>query len=143
MRTTPEICCCPRFREPLRVQDQNNLIGQPHGEIYPVVDGIPVLLPDREERGRVAGTDWSGVHAGGGTAEFYNQTKRDLDYYRTSLGDTANRITAWLKDRQTAGPTLEIGSGRGLLQGLGDDYVALDYSLTALKDYIDPKYPRI
>jgi Methyltransferase domain len=38
--------------------------------------------------------------------------------------------------------SLEIGYGKGPLQGTGDGHVALDYSFIALRLYIDPQYLR-
>jgi SAM-dependent methyltransferase len=38
---------------------------------------------------------------------------------------------------------LEIGSGKGGLQGVGGDYVALDYSFTALASHIAPAHQRV
>jgi SAM-dependent methyltransferase len=44
---------------------------------------------------------------------------------------------------EVEGPVLEIGSGKGALQGIGTDYVAVDYSLTALQRYVDPRHQRV
>jgi SAM-dependent methyltransferase len=38
---------------------------------------------------------------------------------------------------------LEIGSGKGALQGFGGDYTACDYSLTQLRAYIRPEHGRV
>lgn len=138
---------CPVYREPLDRRDPDHYVGRVHGLVYPIVDGIPILLPDEAERLRVARTDWGStnraVDAGASPLDFYNQT-RDQDLYCRGELDLARAdIERWLSLADVPGPTLEIGSGKGALQGLGDDYIALDYSFTALRRYIDPKHGRV
>ena len=39
-----EILCCPKTREPLELRGSE--LVSPSGTVYPIVDGIPVLLAD-------------------------------------------------------------------------------------------------
>jgi hypothetical protein len=134
---------CPVHRTPLQVGDEALTCAQ-DGTKYPIADGIPVLLPDAEDRNRVLGTDWSQSKQDASPLEFYNQT-RDHDHYcRTELDTVKQDLDRWLAAAQVDGPTLEIGSGKGALQGTGgEDYVAADYSFTALRQYIKPQYQRV
>ena len=143
--TRTELACCPVYREALDFADPAQLTGIGHGEIYPIVNGIPILLPDQAERERVSRTDWSNPTAAHNSTDFYNQTQDQEHYYthyKAGLDATRLELDRWLKERRSEGPTLEIGSGRGVLQGVGEDYAALDYSFTALHQFVDPHYPR-
>jgi SAM-dependent methyltransferase len=134
--------CCPTHREPLLAADGTLRCGR-DGETFPVVDGIPVLIADRAERQRVAGTDWT-VAAAPSPLDFYNKVQGQDDYLLSDLGGARAQIESWLGAAQVAGAVLEIGSGKGVLQGIGGEaYVAADYSLTALHRYITPSYPRV
>jgi SAM-dependent methyltransferase len=108
------------------------------------VDGIPVLLPAEAERHQLARTDWSAANQGTGSAAvFYNRTQGQDNYYVAELPGLRSQIEHWLAQAKVEGPVLEIGSGKGILQGIGGDYVALDYSLTALQRYIGLRYQRV
>jgi SAM-dependent methyltransferase len=103
-----------------------------------------VLLPDRDQRQRVAMTDWSKQDSAAASAiDFYNQATYEAIYARAEQSNEQADIERWLGQSALKGPTLEIGSGRGGLQGIGQDYVALDYSFTALRKHIDPKFQRV
>jgi uncharacterized protein YbaR (Trm112 family)/SAM-dependent methyltransferase len=139
------VLCCPIYREPLEELDPTRLAGRVHGQIYPVLDGIPILLPDEADRLRVARTDWADPAAKSDASplDFYNQT-RDHDFYcRDTLEAARADVEQWLGAAKAEGPALEIGSGKGALQGLGGDYVSADYSFTALRRYIDPRHGRV
>jgi SAM-dependent methyltransferase len=119
-------------------------VGEAHGEVYPEVGGVPVLLADRAERREAAERDWARrapSHAG--PLDFYNRAEGQEDYVRPELDDTRAQMTPWLAAARAEGPVLEIGSGKGALQGFGGDYVALDYSLTALLRYVRPEHRRV
>jgi SAM-dependent methyltransferase len=135
---------CPVHLEPLDRSDPNRWVGIGHGEEYPVVDEIPILLPDRAERQRVAQTDWTApIDRATDAVSVYNSAALEAMYSRERHDDATNDINRWMKETQVSGPALEIGSGRGALQGLGQNYVALDYSLTSLRRNIERKHPRV
>jgi SAM-dependent methyltransferase/uncharacterized protein YbaR (Trm112 family) len=141
--------CCPIYREPLDQPDPSHYIGRTHGQVYPILDGIPILLPAEPDRLRIAKTDWarpstpSHSQDAATPLDFYNQT-RDHDFYcRDTLEAARADVDRWLAVAEADGPVLEIGSGKGALQGLGADYIAVDYSFTALHRYIAPQYGRI
>jgi SAM-dependent methyltransferase len=140
-RPVPAPLVCPIHREPLVEDGEGRLVGAKHGEVYPVVGGIPVLLPDRAERREAAQGDWTATRPR--PLDFYNRTDDHDGFCRTELDDIRADMTRYL-DRATAtGPVLEIGSGKGALQGFGGDYTALDYALTALGRYVRPEHRRV
>lgn len=123
-------------------QEDATLIGTETKTKYPIVGSIPVLLPDAEERARVASSDGS-TASGGTISDFYNQD-RDHDLYcRSELPEQAKAITSWCGKLNITGPSLEIGSGKGVLQGVVKPYTALDYSLTALRNHVLPEHQRV
>jgi SAM-dependent methyltransferase len=134
---------CPVHNEPLDRSDPARWIGTTHGEVYPVVDGIPILLPDRVERERIAKTDWSQPVDARRAIDFYNEARFETLYSRSTHDDGRATLERFLGSAAAPGPALEIGSGRGALQGIGQPYVALDYAFTALRRNIDPKHTRV
>lgn len=97
-------------------------------EIYPVVDGIPVMLVDASER--QAKEQFS-------ESLFYERMFAAGEYSARDLSDHVMRILDVLARYVPGSPAvLEVGSGRGQLQSLFEKYLALDYSLVALKSYI-------
>jgi SAM-dependent methyltransferase len=145
----PAELCCPIHREPLDRSDPARWVGVGHGEIYPVIDGIPILLPDRAQRDRIAQTDWEHATASNTSAlDFYNagQSGGGEQYYPNENDADRARLLELLRQAPPAGSgcVLEVGSGGGRLQGIGDeDYLALDYSFTALRRFIEPKWTRV
>jgi SAM-dependent methyltransferase len=142
--------CCPVHRDPLDDSDGSRLVGLRHGEIYPIVNGIPILLPDSADRERIAQTDWDAPEATTSNVDFYNRSAGLDDYFRPAGPGAADLLKDYLRQCRISGPTLEIGSGKGGFQGLSarDDagrgqYIALDYSFTALRRFIDPSHPRV
>ncbi|MGH7179902.1 MAG: class I SAM-dependent methyltransferase, partial [Tepidisphaeraceae bacterium] len=97
------------------------------------------------QRERIGATDWKAPDSGSNALDFYNDTAGREQYYTNDLTDHRRRITALLSEAPPrGGAVLEIGSGAGGLQGIGDDdYVALDYSLTALRRFVDPRWQRV
>jgi SAM-dependent methyltransferase/uncharacterized protein YbaR (Trm112 family) len=139
----PADLCCPVHREALRPDGAGRLVGEAHGEVYAVIGGVPVLLADRAERRAVAGQSWSSPSRAGGALDFYNRTDDHDGFCRSQLEEIRADMTGWLGASRAVGPVLEIGSGKGALQGFGGDYVALDYSLTALTAYVRPEHGRV
>jgi SAM-dependent methyltransferase len=135
---------CPISGGPLRQKDAVRLVCTECDAIYPIRDGIPILLPSVSERMRVLETDWDAAETiGTDPIDFYNQT-RDHDLYcRDQLDWARLSLEKWVGQLRSGGPVLEIGSGKRALQGIGGDYVALDYSFTALLRYIDGRYRRV
>jgi SAM-dependent methyltransferase/uncharacterized protein YbaR (Trm112 family) len=130
--------CCPVHNVTLREVAPQRLGHAGCSTLYEVVKGVPVLLPDEDERIRTAVATPSGS---ADALDFYNRTHED--YWRTDLHDTRAEIERWAAAASCEGPSLEIGSGHGALQGIGGDYVAVDYSLSALASHIDPKHQRV
>ena len=143
MSATP---ICPIHREALR-PDGDALVGVVHGERYPAVDGIPVLLVDRAERRAAAEVDWTSAAADKRPLTFYNRPDDHDGYLRPALDHERRDMTPWLSSVRVrgggVGPVLEIGSGKGTLQGFGGDYTAVDYSLTALRSHVRPEHGRV
>src|SRR5690242_8177335 len=142
--------CCPVHRERLDRSDAARWVGVPHGESYPVIGGIPILLPERAERERIANTDWSNPASTTGSAlDFYNAASAGggEQYYPNENDVDRARLNELLPQAPPTGSgiVLEVGSGRGRLQGIGgdEDYVALDYSFTALRRFIEPHRQRV
>ena len=133
---------CPIYREPLERRSPTEYAGRVHGEIYPIAGGIPILLPNRADRARVARTDWS-IEGSATPLDFYNQTRDHDAYCRDTLEAARADVERWLAEADAAGPVVEIGSGKGALQGLGGDYIAVDYSFTALRRFINPNLGRV
>src|SRR2546423_821943 len=87
---------CPIHHEPLDQSDPKQWIGIGHGEKYPLVDGIPILLPDRAERQRVAETDWSAPVTTGQAIDFYNDARFENIYSREHDQERRESIQGWL-----------------------------------------------
>lgn len=122
---------CPAHREPLSVD-----LVCPHGERYPAMQGVPILLADPAARERLLRQETSAADA----LAFYNRTGDHDSYCRSELETVRRDLSRYLPQ---AGPTLEIGSGKGALQGMGAGYIACDYSLSALLAWLSPEHGRI
>lgn len=130
----PVALVCPTHRAPLSAG-----LACPHGERFPARGGIPVLLADERERAEVA----AGQFQGASPLRFYNRTDDHDSYCRAELEEVRRDLARFLAAATAEGPTLEIGSGKGALQGTGGDYVACDYSLTALENHLQPGHQRV
>ncbi len=128
---------CPVHRTPL-IRSAESLSGA-CGERFPVVDSVPVLLGSPEERASAA----RGSAFADPRQRFYDQTDHQQGFCRPRLDDVERDMQKWLPRATCDGPTLEIGSGKGALQGFGGDYVALDYSRSALAAYVDAAHERV
>lgn len=134
---------CPVTGEPL-FRDGNYLVNATHTREFPIVDGIPILLPNEQECIRVAKTNWLTEKTDASPLVFYNRPHDHTNYCREELQVEREDIIGLLSRlRNPHEPVLEIGSGRGALQGVSDNYVAFDYSLTALHAYISKSHQRV
>jgi SAM-dependent methyltransferase len=99
------------------------------GVTYPIVDGVPVLIADRDVRESILNRN------GGGNprTKFYQS---ETAYLRPDL--TANQdLERALGTSLGRGLVLEIGSGAGTLTRMGgSDYCGLDYSLYSLHKFL-------
>jgi SAM-dependent methyltransferase/uncharacterized protein YbaR (Trm112 family) len=136
---------CPVYHEPLALAGDSGYVGVGHQLNYPIVDGIPILLPDQADCHKVIQTDCTArTSSDACPLIFYNQTCDHEHYCREALSAERTEIEQIASEVRMAGPVLEIGSGKGPLQGIGGlDYVALDYSFTLLHRYIAPQYQRV
>ena len=110
---------------------------------YPIVGGIPILLPDEQDCLRVAKIDWDTENSMSTPLDFYNRPNEHMRYCREELKVEREAIASVLTTVQDPEPSLEIGTGRGALQGISAEYVALDYSFTALRAYISDRHQRV
>jgi len=122
--------------------DRSALIDSDGGS-FPVVGGIPVLLSDTDLVRQLVETDWGTSAVGGDTVNFYNRLQDQDSYCRDELNETREDISRYLETLAVNGPVLDVGSGKGPLQGVANDYHALDLSLTALDRNIDPSHVRV
>jgi SAM-dependent methyltransferase len=100
------------------------------GTIFPRVDGIPVLIAGSRARAEIAFATKSSEER----TRFY---QRQSEYLRERIEVSDDELDRYLADVNVPGVVLEIGSGAGVFAGRGgDDYCALDYSLTWLRAYL-------
>jgi SAM-dependent methyltransferase/uncharacterized protein YbaR (Trm112 family) len=142
-RLTSPVFQTPGNSLPLELTDNQTMLINRAGAVFPVVNGIPVLLSDAEQIRQMTETDWSSSSTGGDTLNFYNRIQDQDSHCRNELQDTRNDVVSYLHPISVSGPVLEIGSGKGPLQGIADNYYALDLSITALQRNIDPQYVRV
>jgi len=99
------------------------------GTLFPRISGIPLLLADAALRNSLAKSE---VPADARAAFYHEAT----DY----LGEPPPpepQLVSTLSEARNDGMVLEIGSGKGAFAGLGgDDYCALDYSLSLLLKHL-------
>jgi SAM-dependent methyltransferase/uncharacterized protein YbaR (Trm112 family) len=96
------------------------------GTRYPAVEGIPILLAHAAPREALA----SGEPPADPRTAFYQS---ESGYLREAIAESP-RLEDALADSTATGAVLEIGSGSGCFAGVGgDDYCALDYSLSQLR----------
>ncbi len=132
---------CPWTKEPLESEGEV-LIARISGRHYPVLDGIPILLPSEMECQQVCEAEWKQKGGKESPLSFYNRASNYEQFCREELNAERAAITT-LGRAAPVGPYLEIGTGRGVLQGIGADYVALDYSLAALQAFISESHQRV
>lgn len=131
MRDTLPLRCVVTGR-PL-ARDGDGLVEPVSGRKYPIREGIPIILVDGEGP---ANHEQS-------VSGFYDSVFAEQVYSKTEGGESITLIREAETHSRGSGLALEIGSGRGFLQGAVADYVALDYSFVALCKHIQPHYPRI
>lgn len=98
-----------------------------------------MLLADEREREQVAKAEFDFASP----LRFYNRTDDHDSYCRAELEEVRRDLSRFLGQARSSGPVLEIGSGKGALQGTGGDYVACDYSLSALANHLLPEHQRV
>jgi SAM-dependent methyltransferase/uncharacterized protein YbaR (Trm112 family) len=131
---------CPRCRDDSLSEGPEGFTCGRCGVSYPVIDSIPVLAPPGPVREAILSrTDAGNV----GAALFYNRAEVMEGYFK--VPELPDDVTRWggLIDRGRGGLTLEVGSGSGIFQDDLPNYVALDLSLFALRQYIKPEHPRV
>ena len=121
-------------------QRGDEMVGVVHGLRYPIIDGIPVLIADADQRKSISDAVANPHGASDSAATFYNRVDEMNRYLSPELPIDRAYLADLLPKIRIAGPVLEIGSGRGELQGTGGDYVALDYSLAALLKWLSPAH---
>jgi SAM-dependent methyltransferase len=133
---------CPATHERLEERGEE-LISVPSANRYPVLRGIPIMLPSLQDRQRVAMTNWDVPKSGDTPLDFYNVASYSAE---APTGTTERRTIeqAFLQVQGASGPVLEIGSGAGRLLVFGCVLLlGCDYSFTSLRDYIAPRYQRV
>jgi len=119
---------CPVHGCALRQNEADELVCAEGTCRYPIVDGVAVL------------TDHAPDNA---AATFYNDPQLLDGYLLQDQPHDRAALSALQSQIEIDGPTLEIGTGRGALQGIGGSYVAVDYSLTALRQWIKAVHQRV
>jgi SAM-dependent methyltransferase len=135
---------CPRC---LRSKSQEQLL-EPTGSCpccgirYQSLDEIPVLITDDSVR-KALTTGIDPNDAGTRCYQEYDDYGRDhkikdwLEHQHVIARKKRETIEYGLASATASGIVLEVGSGHGLLAGVGGaDYVALDYSLGLLRTYL-------
>jgi ubiquinone/menaquinone biosynthesis C-methylase UbiE len=138
--TVPLIC---PVTGTLLVRDGESLVAPDTGRRYPIVGGVPILLPDEQDCLRLAQNEWAVANAAPNPLDFYNRSNDHLRCFREELQAERDGIAAILTLVGDSEPSLEIGTGRGALQGITAEYVALDYSLKALSTCISDRHQRV
>ena len=135
-----EILACPRCRHEGLNKTEGNLSCPSCGELYPLVDNIPVCVCDAAERKAIMG---SGSPPVAGKEKFYNDRELITQFLcHQEVMENLEQLKHFIPI-PVPGPVLEIGSGNGMFQDMSEQYVALDYSLVALREFIAPWRPRI
>lgn len=137
----PNYIVCPSTRKPLRLDEDDRQLRVVGGDdrSYSVVDGVPVLLARAREREALS--DDIASHCVDFRQAFYNQ--RTDERYLSCQPKHQELIRKIVEEHRIKGPSLEIGSGRGHLQDLAPEYVAIDYSFENLRQFISRDYTRI
>lgn len=103
-------------------------------------DGIPICLPAAAPRDR---TSDNNTESPPNKEAFYNNREMISKFlcHREKMEDVEHLKK--YPDINISGLVMEIGSGNGMFQDEFANYLAFDYSLAALKDYIDPRHYRV
>jgi SAM-dependent methyltransferase len=110
------------------------------GSRYPVVEGIPLCLPNEEEAETLKTANGPPASA---EAAFYNRPAHLETYFGVRELPADRERLQQLHRELAPGPVLEIGSGMGYFQDQFPDYVALDYSFIALRRFIADRSFRV
>ncbi len=94
--------------------------------VYPVVRGVPVLLPQEREEpaGEAERAHFYDLH--------YGERSRDVDLLSGYLAGEREEVRKFVTERNIRGLVLEVGCGTGIFADCSPEYLGMDYSLSSV-----------